>query len=187
MSKSTPATAASTTQSHPELPPPLERSGAQFLPQELPVVSTTGRSGHLVSHSRAPRRLWSERGDTLPHSSLASRPSGMAARPSARPSVLSSSSRGSRLGARPRSQGYNRAGQFSTSTGGSRHALASSSDDDDMDDSPMEPGEVLSDEEESSDDEFEVAIDPDCNCEPCRWNWAKSKEYEEASSSAPGP
>lgn len=41
----------------------------------------------------------------------------------------------------------------------------------------MEDGEVT---DSDSDDDFEVAIDPDCQCEPCRWNYQKSLEYDAA-------
>lgn len=61
----------------------------------------------------------------------------------------------------------------------SRAALSSTVSHDTMEDGELSDSdpEALSDED--SFEEFEVAIDEDCNCEACRWNFAKSKEYEE--------
>jgi len=47
-----------------------------------------------------------------------------------------------------------------------------------MDNSPMDDVDLSDDSDDEED--FEVAIDPDCQCEPCRWNYAKSLEYEES-------
>jgi len=61
----------------------------------------------------------------------------------------------------------------------SRAALSSTVAHDNMEDGELSDSDLEDHSDEDSFEEFEVAIDEDCNCEACRWNFAKSKEYEE--------
>jgi len=58
-----------------------------------------------------------------------------------------------------------------------RASMSQSFDEEDADQS-MGSGASTPDEDDFSDDEeFEVAIDEDCPCAPCRWNLERSKQY----------
>lgn len=62
--------------------------------------------------------------------------------------------------------------------GASRAALSSTVSKDDMEEGELSDGSEPESDDESF-EEFEVAIDEDCSCEACRWNYSKSLEYQE--------
>lgn len=51
--------------------------------------------------------------------------------------------------------------------------------DEDEADLSMDSGSATPDDLSDDDEEFEVAIDEDCSCAPCRWNLERSKIYPE--------